>query len=150
MVGHPLPLDQASSEIGRWFAGRLPGAGWGSFAPLNFSGLSSAGRVTPNHIAAILEYGAQGAYGDGSLVDLMPARSVEVSERVKVRKKGKKKTVTKSKKIGTSYAKTGTMAYVRGLAGYLDASSGRRLVFDRKSVGWGKRVSERVDRGGGR
>src|SRR3546814_10828950 len=106
MVVHPLPLDQASSGIVRWFAGRLPGAGWGSFAPLNFSGLSSAGRVTPNQIAAILEYGAQGAYGDGSLVNLMPARSVEVSERVKVRKKGTKNTVTKSKKIGTSYARS--------------------------------------------
>jgi len=135
MAGHPLPLDQASAEVGRWYAGLLPGAGWVSYAPLNFSGLTSAGRVTPNHIAAILGRGAQSPYGGVSLVDLMPARSVEVVEEVQVRTKATKKqksrlkTVSRSKKIGTSYAKTGTMAYVRGLAGYLDTASGRRLVF---------------------
>ena len=135
IAGQPLPLDQASAEVGRWFAGELPGAGWVSYAPLNFSGLTSAGRVTPNHIAAILERGAQRRYGETSLVDLMPARSVEVTEKVQVKTKATKKqpsrltTVNRSKQIGTTYAKTGTMAYVRGLAGYLDAASGRRLIF---------------------
>lgn len=135
MAGESLPLDQASAEVGRWFAGRLPGAGWGSFAPLNFSGLTSAGRMTPNHVAAILDHGARGTYGSGSLVELMPARSVQVSEQVKVKTKATKKkkagvrTVTRSKQVGITYAKTGTMAYVRGLAGYLDTNSGRRLIF---------------------
>lgn len=135
LAGRTLPLDQANAEVGRWYAGLLPGAGWVSYAPLNFSGLTSAGRVTPDHIAAILARGARGNYGGVSLVDLMPARSVDVVEEVQVRTKATKKrksrvtTVNRSKKIGTSYAKTGTMAYVRGLAGYLDAASGRRLVF---------------------
>lgn len=135
VAGRTLPLDLASSEIGSWYAGLLPGAGWASYAPLNFSGLTSAGRVTPNQIAAILARGAQSDYGGRSLVELMPARSVDVVEETKVKTKATKErksrvvTVNRTKKVGTTYAKTGTMAYVRGLAGYLDAASGRRFVF---------------------
>ncbi|WP_042701077.1 D-alanyl-D-alanine carboxypeptidase, partial [Azospirillum sp. B506] len=88
-------------------AGRAAGqaVGWRGLRLANHSGLGTGSRATPRQMAALLRAGGP------ALWDLLPGE-----EDGKALPPG-------------IHAKTGTLAYVKGLAGLLTAASGRRLGF---------------------
>lgn len=83
----------------------LDGAGWGGLRLANHSGLGTGSRATPRQMAALLRAGGP------ALWDLLPGEEDGKALPPGVR------------------AKSGTLAYVKGLAGLLTATSGRRLGF---------------------
>lgn len=89
-------------------AGRLDAPADGEIALVNHSGLSDDSRLSPRRMAALLS-----AERDGPLPDLLPEHALAEDAAAGA----------------SARAKTGTMDFVRGLAGYLDAPSGRRLAF---------------------
>ena len=102
-------LAGSGSALAAWWQLRLPDADWTGLELHNHSGLSSDTRVTARQIVTMLEAASVSA-GGADFHDLLKAISW----------KGVK---------GTARVKTGTMSYGRGLAGYIDAASGRRLAF---------------------
>jgi len=102
-------LADSGSALAAWWQLRLPAVDWTGIDLENHSGLSSDSRASPRQIVVMLEAAAKSA-GGADFHDLLKAISW----------KGVK---------GTARVKTGTMSYGRGLAGYIDTASGRRLAF---------------------
>ena len=126
LAGRPESLADSAAVLGQWFRQRLPETDWTGFALANHSGLSSQSRTTPHQIADILVAAAQDDYGADSAGSgpgyaglLRPVRWEDAlnegrdpaASRLEVR------------------AKTGTLYYVSGLAGYLRANSGGWFAF---------------------
>lgn len=113
-------LVQSANTLGSWLDLEVPGLMGFKSALANHSGLSTSSRISPRQMAALLRY-AKNKHFDGWRFDALLApggardnfrsrfRSPELSYRV--------------------WAKSGTMRYIKGLAGYLDAVSGKRLIF---------------------
>nr|WP_255635978.1 D-alanyl-D-alanine carboxypeptidase [Azospirillum sp. 412522] len=100
-------LDRSAALLQGWLTrqGAGQGAGWSGLRLANHSGLGTGSRCTPRQMAALLRAGGP------ALWDLLPGE-----EDGKALPPG-------------VHAKTGTLAYVKGLAGLLAAASGRRLGF---------------------
>ncbi|WP_247879634.1 D-alanyl-D-alanine carboxypeptidase/D-alanyl-D-alanine-endopeptidase [Azospirillum sp. TSA6c] len=96
-------LTRQPMEKGGQAAGQT--AGWRGLRLANHSGLGTGSRATPRQMAALLRAGGP------ALWELLPGE-----EDGKALPSG-------------VHAKTGTLAYVKGLAGLLTAGSGRRLGF---------------------
>ncbi|MGQ9365998.1 D-alanyl-D-alanine carboxypeptidase [Azospirillum sp. A39] len=97
-------LAASAATLDAWLQAQAPAVDWRGFRLANHSGLTSASRTTPRQMAAVLRIG-----GD-RLAALLPERD-EDGARPGVR------------------AKSGTLAYAKGLAGTLRAASGQRLGF---------------------
>ncbi|MAS43218.1 MAG: hypothetical protein CML43_08725 [Rhodobacteraceae bacterium] len=87
----------------------------------NHSGLSEDSRVSPVATAAFLR--AVERFGEGR------ARAGALRPLIKEYRLDPRKGETKVPASASAVAKTGTMYFVRGLAGYIDAASGRKLAF---------------------
>jgi len=104
-------LAASAAAMNRWiadFAGFPAGDG---FALRNHSGLSADSRVTPRRMAQVLA-----AAGDGGLSDLLRDHPIDDAG-------------ARAPKGASVRAKTGTLDFARGLAGYAVTPSGRRLAF---------------------
>lgn len=121
LVGRPQSLDQASHTVSQWLKEQIPGADWKGFNLANFSGLSSESRVSPAQLAAILAFAAKQRYGFEDFYSLLPAKPWDLDD-----------DDTKGRKDAGPpvelHAKTGTVAYGCGLAGFIDKID-RRLGF---------------------
>ena len=115
LSGHPVSLRESASLLANWYRTQLPRTDWQGFKCINHSGLSSLSRHTPRQLAAILTSGwrtpKQGPARGLDFLSLLPVRESTQTGRTTVR------------------AKSGTMNYADGLAGYLTARSGRQLGF---------------------
>lgn len=100
----PASLSQAGGAIAGWLQARAPGTDWRGFVLANASGLTVRSRVTPRQMAAILRVGGEPLYA------LLPGQD-------------------EGKATPNAQAKSGTMAYAKGLAGVLTTTGGRRLGF---------------------
>jgi D-alanyl-D-alanine carboxypeptidase/D-alanyl-D-alanine-endopeptidase (penicillin-binding protein 4) len=109
LTGRVLSLEDSATALSAWWKLRLPAVDWTGFVVENHSGLSSRSRATPRQIVVMLEEAA-GLLGGADLHELLRPISW----------KGVK---------GSARVKTGTMSYGRGLAGYIDTATGRRLAF---------------------
>lgn len=109
LTGRKLSLTDSGMALAAWWQLRLPQADWTGLFLENHSGLSSHSRTTPRQIVVMLEEGAE-LLGGADLHALLRPISW----------KGVK---------GSARVKTGTMSYARGLAGYIDTATGRRLAF---------------------
>ena len=109
LAARNLSLDQSAGALGAWWKLRAPGTDWSSLVMENHSGLSSRSRATPRQIVTMLEVAADTEAPD-EFHDLLR----------EIQWKGVK---------GSARVKTGTMSYVRGLAGYIDTAKGNRLAF---------------------
>lgn len=96
-------LDRSAALLQGWLTRQ--GAGWRGLRLANHSGLGTGSRATPRQMAALLRAGGP------ALWELLPGE-----EDGKALPSG-------------VHAKTGTLAYVKGLAGLLTAGSGRQLGF---------------------
>ena len=109
LTGDKLSLDNSAASVVDWWQKRLPKADWTGLSLANHSGLSTKSRATPRQIVTMLEEAAEQHDGDFFHDLLHPV-------------------VWKGTK-GKGFVKTGTMSYVRGLAGYIDTAAGHRLAF---------------------
>ncbi len=108
LTGRKLSIGDSASALAAWWRSHLPDTDWTGLFLENHSGLSSKSRATPRQIATMLEEAAGLPGADfHDLLQQIDWEGVEGSARVK----------------------TGTMSYVRGLAGYIDTVAGHRLVF---------------------
>ncbi len=113
-------LSQSASALGAWLAGEVPGLSGFASKLRNHSGLSTESRLTPADMVALLRY-AYGKRFEGWRFDtLLTASGGRDGFDARFRSPSLQ---------GRVWAKTGTMHYIKGLAGYLDARSGRRLIF---------------------
>ena len=109
LTGKTLSLPDSAAALVDWWHRRLPDADWTGFTLKNHSGLSSESRVTPHQVVTMLEE----ATGLPEDIDFH----------------GMLHTITWKGVKGSAHVKTGTMAYIRGLAGYIDTDAGHRLAF---------------------
>ena len=117
-VGYLATQCHFGNLLHSWLTGTVPncrGRIGREFKCINHSGLSSLSRHTPRQLAAILTSGwrtpKQGPAHGLDFLSLLPVRESTQTGRTTVR------------------AKSGTMNYADGLAGYLTARSGRQLGF---------------------
>jgi len=109
LTGRKLSLEDSASALAAWWRSRLPDADWTGLFLEHHSGLSAKSRATPRQIVIMLEEAAE-----------LPG-GTDFNELLRqIGWKGVK---------GSAHVKTGTMSYVRGLAGYIDTVAGHRLVF---------------------
>jgi D-alanyl-D-alanine carboxypeptidase/D-alanyl-D-alanine-endopeptidase (penicillin-binding protein 4) len=112
LAAQPQSLEGSAGAICTWWQRELPDVDWGGIFLENQSGLSSKSRATPRQLVAMLTYAAHRP-DEPAFHDLLRAASWKAPNGKTVRIR----------------AKTGTIAYGRGLAGYVDAADGRRLAF---------------------
>ena len=114
-AGKTLDLGQSGAVVSAWLKARIPQADWSGFALRNHSGLSLQTRMSPAQMLAILLYARSKRYGRASYASLLKRyhlrRDAAPAGRYSVR------------------AKSGTMNYVRGRAGYITTAQGRELAF---------------------
>ena len=115
LSARPLPLRESAATLTNWYLRQLPDAPWQGFHLANHSGLSSATRMTPKQLAAILRVGWALSVGQSTFSQLlwppMWERMKNDPAHVAVR------------------AKSGTMNYADGLAGFLTTRQGQQLGF---------------------
>ncbi|MGF6231643.1 D-alanyl-D-alanine carboxypeptidase/D-alanyl-D-alanine-endopeptidase (penicillin-binding protein 4) [Inquilinus ginsengisoli] len=111
-----ITQGEAGRTLAAWWAQKLPQVDWSGLSIPGASGLSTAARISPVQMAAVLIEGNR-----IGLPALMPERPDGGAEAGS----GEPPPLP----AGRLRAKTGTMGYVRGLAGYLSANSGRQLGF---------------------
>jgi D-alanyl-D-alanine carboxypeptidase/D-alanyl-D-alanine-endopeptidase (penicillin-binding protein 4) len=114
LSGRPLSLRESGATLANWYRQTLPDTDWRSFVSANHSGLSSASRHSPRQMAAILRYGWTLSAGGSTFLQLLSPPLWECEN---------------GRPILTVKAKSGTMSYADGLAGYLTTRSGRQLGF---------------------
>lgn len=113
-------LAESANMLGGWLDQEVPGLDGFETALANHSGLSTLSRISPRQMAALLGY-AKNKHFDGWRFDALLAPG---GARDNFR--GRFRSPALAYRV---WAKSGTMRYIKGLAGYLDAASGKRLVF---------------------
>jgi D-alanyl-D-alanine carboxypeptidase/D-alanyl-D-alanine-endopeptidase (penicillin-binding protein 4) len=106
LTGRVLDPRASSAALGDWLRQRLSYVDWTGFKLVNHSGLSSESRASPRQMAAILMAMAREPVLAG-----MPNRIMGDDPKAE------------------AAAKSGTMDFACGLAGYLTGKSGKRLAF---------------------
>ncbi|NGZ26863.1 MAG: D-alanyl-D-alanine carboxypeptidase/D-alanyl-D-alanine-endopeptidase [Magnetococcales bacterium] len=120
ITGKALSLKNSGTAMLKWYQENLPEVDWRGAQLENHSGLSSKSQLTPSQLAGILRYADGNLNKDKSYVSLLPISGW---------------TGTLAHRLGDPmmamkvWAKTGTIHYSSGLAGYLYTQTKRRLVF---------------------
>lgn len=119
LAGAPGTLEASAARLQAELDRRIGGDGTGWLLDRH-SGLSSLSRASPRRMAALLRYADGRRYGGRSFASLLPISGW----------KGSLANWDDEPALAFRvWAKTGSMYYGRGLAGYLHAASGRRLAF---------------------
>ena len=119
LAGKPAALAASAARLQAELDRRLGGDGTAWLLDRH-SGLSSRSRASPRRMAALLHYADGRRYGGRSFESLLPISGWKGSLA------GWEDEPALAFRV---WAKTGTMYYGRGLAGYLYTTSGRRLAF---------------------
>ena len=122
LTGQRIGLSQSAIAIAQWYERTLPETDWTRFDPGNHSGLNAYARMTPAQLTAILRFAHDARYGgDGrTLVELLPTVGLDG---------GLGRRLQTPDTAFAVFAKTGTMNFVSGLAGYLPTRGGRARMF---------------------
>lgn len=122
----PATLAESAAGLNAW-AAELAGfpVGDPGFQLVNHSGLATESRVSPRRMVEVLAAAARRHPQAGTRYPRLPGGVTELLKEYNV--------AVKSVKMDYKHldiaAKTGTMDYVRGLAGYVVTPKGRRLAF---------------------
>lgn len=131
-LGRRIGIGEAASFFETVYPRAVPEVDWSGLRLPNLSGLSAKARVSPVQMASVLRF-ADRQYFDGwRYMILLPASGWRESFG------GRFDTPDTAMRV---WAKTGTMKYASGLAGYLYASSGRRLTFALYVTDFGRRTA---------
>ena len=116
-----LTLSQQARGTGSWDASREAMQAWwrdriGGEVPVfdNGSGLSREERISVLGLARLLQF----AWGSPTMSELMSSLPVS----------GLDGTLKRSKSLSIAHLKTGSLRDVAGIAGYVDAANGKRLI----------------------
>lgn len=130
LSGRAQPLTEAAAVVEAWLRKSLPEIDWRGFHLANFSGLDPDNRVTARQIAGLLLAADRGAAGMSGFRDLLPAKNkVERAMSGPAPVKKGRKPAPAPAPIGYVRAKSGTLAFVKGLAGYLTRPNGSEIGF---------------------
>ncbi len=113
-------LRGSADTLGIWLEGQINGLNQFATALANHSGLSTVSQMTPRQMSLILEYALKRRFDGWRFDSLLTPGGTRDTLRGRFRDPDTTYRV---------WAKSGTMRYIKGLAGYLDAYSGRRLIF---------------------
>lgn len=113
-------LVASALTLGIWLEREVPGLSGFAQNLANHSGLSTESRVTPRQMIAILQYALHRRFDGWRFDSLLSPGGAREGYR------GRFKEPETAFRI---WAKSGTMRYIKGLTGYLDAQSGRQLMF---------------------
>ncbi|NBC33011.1 MAG: D-alanyl-D-alanine carboxypeptidase/D-alanyl-D-alanine-endopeptidase [Alphaproteobacteria bacterium] len=114
LSGEALPLSGSAARLDGWLQTHLAETGWDGYRPVNHSGLATDARATPRQLVAMLRHALDLPLGGETYAGLLPAVAQldrESGGPVVVR------------------AKSGTLYYGSGLAGYLMAEGQPRVAF---------------------
>ncbi|MEX0693651.1 MAG: D-alanyl-D-alanine carboxypeptidase [Rhodospirillales bacterium] len=113
-------LQGSADTLGVWLEREVHGLNRFATALANHSGLSTQSRMTPRQMTQLLGYALDRRFDGWRFDSLLAPGGRPGSLRGRFRDPATAYRV---------WAKSGTMRYIKGLAGYLDAASGRRLIF---------------------
>ncbi len=147
--GKALTLDESGRVMEKYLSGRMRGVRWEGLRLANGSGLTATSRISPEQMLAFLAYADSRDYGSKRFRYLLPASGWTWSL---ARRLGRPETAFHV------WAKTGTINFAQGLAGYLHTSRGRNMAFvvfvndietrrrydgdpDRRNKEWSRRVA---------
>ncbi|MBF0342180.1 MAG: D-alanyl-D-alanine carboxypeptidase/D-alanyl-D-alanine-endopeptidase [Magnetococcales bacterium] len=120
LTRQPQSSVSAARILSEWLKRQLPQTDWNGFHLTNSSGLSATSRVTPRQLVSILLLANSAPIGDRTYASLLPIS-------------GWKGTLagrfTGPDGAMRVWAKTGTILYGKGLAGYLFTRQNSQLVF---------------------
>lgn len=124
LTGRPDTLTTSAAALSNWLqqaVGNTVGdVDWRNWILPNHSGLSRQARVTANQMAAVLRYAHGRRYGGWPFASLLPTAGYRKAFRDRFLDEAA---------AGRIWAKTGTMHYAKGLAGYLTGADGRTRAF---------------------
>ncbi len=115
LTGRALSLAESSKALSLWLEQQSPGTDWRGFHLENHSGLNPKSRLSPRQMISLLTLIAR----DPSLMAALPPREED----------GGIASPAESAAGRPITAKSGTMDYARGLAGFFPARNGRPLAF---------------------
>lgn len=118
--GSATTLQSSADQLGVWMERNIPGLDSFATALSNHSGLSTQSRVTPRQMTTILLHAMKHRFDGWRIDSLMRPGGTRDALRSRFRDPDTAYRV---------WAKSGTMRYIKGIVGYLDAHSGRRLIF---------------------
>ncbi len=119
-AGAPTSREAAAQRLGAWLQANVPGASWKSAVVNGGSGFGAENRLSPKQVVSLLAWADRRTYAGRSLVSLLPAAGWKGTL---------KDHLTGPATRFRVWAKTGTMNFGRGLAGYVFTKSGRKLAF---------------------
>ncbi len=115
IAGRPTTLSESGDVLGAWFRERAPEVDWSGFAFRNHSGLTPDSQTSPAQFAAMVRYAIAQRYGRKSYLSLVPFEGWPGNKRLR--------------RMVRIRAKSGTMDYVRTLAGQAYVYRDRPLGF---------------------
>lgn len=119
IVGYPMDVFNSAQVLHRWLSTNIPDVSFEKSTFQNGSGLSSESRLTPLQLTALLRYADTQKFGQ-AYSSLLPIS-------------GWKGTLLNRLKLPETafrvWAKTGSLYYVKTLAGYVYTNSGKKLIF---------------------
>lgn len=113
-------LRHSADTLGIWLEREVPGLSKFATALENHSGLSTISRISPQQMTLLLKYASARRFDGWRFDSLLTPGGARDTLRGRFRDPESAYRV---------WAKSGTMRYIKGLAGYLDAHSGRQLIF---------------------
>ena len=120
-TGAPVDtLQRLAHVLGLWLENHDPNLKQFAKGLVNHSGLSVHSRITPKQMTALLKGALNHRLKGWRFDTLLTPGGGHTGFR------GRFKQPDAAYRI---WAKSGTMRYIKGLAGYIDAASGRRLIF---------------------
>ncbi|WP_313389107.1 D-alanyl-D-alanine carboxypeptidase, partial [Rhodospirillum rubrum] len=121
ITGRALAPTESAETLAALFRATLPGLDWSTFRLANHSGLTMDSRMTPEQMTAILDYAQLHAFSGLDYAGLLPTRRWGLEDDSDLPE-------TRDGRLPV-WAKTGTVYYGRGLAGYIVPRSGHLLAF---------------------
>lgn len=119
LSGQALPLADSARFLDHWLQGRIGEGDWDSYRGRNHSGLAADARTTPRQMVDILRYADSLDSGDDSFVGLLPLVATIEPGRPNSRQD----------RVIEVRAKSGTLYYGSGLAGYLLMDGQPKIAF---------------------
>lgn len=118
--GYPPTMEEAGEDMKNYFKEKIEGIDWSAFKITRGSGLTSANRLTPQQLLAILLYYKKFNTGYTPYYQYFPIGGWESSTERRFREPDNAFRV---------YAKAGAINYVLSLSGYLYTTDGKELAF---------------------
>lgn len=118
LVGEALSLTDSAQTLDGWLQQHVEPIDWGPYRAVNHSGLATQARATPRQMVEILRYAESLDLGEDGYADLLPTVAVPEPED------GSRRTPAVEVR-----AKSGTLYYGSGLAGYMLTGGEARIAF---------------------